>query len=95
MKRENVRAELWVRTWNAVASSSNSVEAKTATNWADSMLKDFDKRFPEFKKPDHLKESAQKLREAQKAYMADRGNDELGKQVAAAAADLDLVLGGM
>ena len=39
-----------------------------------------------------LKWHSQKLRDAQKAYMADRGNDTKGKLVADAAAELDLVL---
>lgn len=35
---------------------------------------------------------ARRLREAQKAYMADRGNDALGKAVGEAAKELDLGL---
>jgi hypothetical protein len=37
--------------------------------------------------------AARALRAAQRAYMADRGNEELGKAVGAAAAELDRVLG--
>lgn len=39
-----------------------------------------------------LLEAAIALREAQKAYMADRGNDELGKKVAEAARILDFAI---
>lgn len=38
--------------------------------------------------------AARNLRAAQTAYMADRGNDELGKAVGAAAVELDHVLNG-
>lgn len=41
---------------------------------------------------EEIVQAATKLREAQKAYMADRGNDKLGKKVAEAAEKLDLVL---
>jgi hypothetical protein len=36
--------------------------------------------------------AAKNLRAAQRAYMADRGNDEKGRQVAADATALDLVI---
>lgn len=39
--------------------------------------------------------AARDLRAAQKAYLADRGNDELGRKVAVAAASLDRVLGDL
>lgn len=42
---------------------------------------------------DDLRSKAVALRKAQKAYMADRGNEVLGKAVAKAASDLDAVLG--
>jgi len=37
----------------------------------------------------------QELREAQKAYMLDRGNDDLGKNVAQAAKNVDKVLAAL
>lgn len=40
-----------------------------------------------------LRTASLALRDAQRAYMADRGNEELGKAVGAAAAELDRVLG--
>lgn len=42
---------------------------------------------------ERLEAAARNLREAQKAYMADRGNENLGKAVGEAAAELDLILG--
>jgi hypothetical protein len=39
-----------------------------------------------------LEAAARALRNAQKAYMANRGNQEFGKQVAVKAKELDLVL---
>lgn len=39
-----------------------------------------------------LRAAARDLREAQKKYMDDRGNEELGQQVAAAAAKVSAVL---
>lgn len=39
-----------------------------------------------------LLRAAKNLREAQKAYMADRGNDELGRMVAQRAKQLDEVI---
>lgn len=39
-----------------------------------------------------LLEAAKKLRAAQRAYMADRGNEILGKQVAIAATELDVAI---
>lgn len=40
-----------------------------------------------------LEQAARKLRQAQRSYMANRGNQELGKQVALMAKELDVVLG--
>lgn len=42
---------------------------------------------------DKLTFAARTLRTAQKAYMSQRGNQELGKAVAVAARELDKVLG--
>lgn len=42
-----------------------------------------------------LLEAAKNLRAAQRAYMADRGNNELGRRVAEAAAALDLAIEAM
>lgn len=42
---------------------------------------------------DRLRQAAQALRDAQKAYMANRKNPEYGKQVAVKAKELDVVLG--
>lgn len=39
-------------------------------------------------------EKSKLLREAQRRYIADRGNDELGKAVGAAAIELDIALAG-
>lgn len=39
-----------------------------------------------------LLEKSVQLREAQKAYMADRGNNQLGRAVAEAAQELDVVI---
>lgn len=47
------------------------------------------------KHKDDLFNSLTRLREAQKAYMADRGNNELGKAVGKAAAFADNVLVGV
>lgn len=41
---------------------------------------------------ERLRDAALALRDAQQAYMADRGNDDLGKQVGIRAAELDAVL---
>lgn len=40
-----------------------------------------------------LVEAVTKLRQAQKAYMADRGNEDLGKAVGIAAKEVDAILG--
>ena len=42
---------------------------------------------------ERLRKAANALRDAQIAYMADRGNDELGKVVGQRAQELDEVLG--
>lgn len=46
MKKE-LKAEYWLKCWIAVANSSNSTAASIASTWADKMISDFDKRFPE------------------------------------------------
>lgn len=43
-----VRADLWVRVWTA-AITCEPVTCTEASNFADSCLKNFDERFPEYK----------------------------------------------
>lgn len=43
MEKESLRAQLWVQTWNAVATASNSTKSSTCTVWADEMLREFDR----------------------------------------------------
>lgn len=45
-----------------------------------------------FNRIEKLEVAAQNLRQAQKSYMANRGNQEFGKTVAVAAKELDRVL---
>ena len=47
---------------------------------------------PERQSSEDLLTTAKCLRAAQRAYMADRGNEELGKKVAIAAAHLDAAI---
>lgn len=47
--KENVRAEYWLKCWIQVANSETCRTTSVATDWADRMLSEFDRRFPEFK----------------------------------------------
>lgn len=50
MKTNNqVRAEFWVKAWVETSNSTSCTSSNTATVYADRMLEEFDKRFPEFK----------------------------------------------
>ena len=40
------RAQVWTATWIAVATSSNCNRISVPTEWADTCLREFDKRFP-------------------------------------------------
>ena len=44
-EHELVRKELWMRICCAYVNSSNSVNKSYASEWADEVLKEFDKRF--------------------------------------------------
>lgn len=44
---ESTRRKLWSEVWIATARSDNCTDPKVATNWADSALEEFDKRFSE------------------------------------------------
>ena len=42
--------EVWLRAWVAYTSSSNSTKCLYASEWADSCLEDFKRRFPVYTK---------------------------------------------
>lgn len=55
---EKLRAEYWLKCWIAVANSSNSTQTVSCTSWADAMLKEYDKRFPQIEPNKNLKEES-------------------------------------
>lgn len=46
MKHEDFRKQIWINAWSATANAVTCLDTKSATDWADSALQDFDKRFP-------------------------------------------------
>ena len=50
---KDVRAEVWLRAWLAVAVSNNCSSKSIPIIWADSCLEEFDKKFPQASQINH------------------------------------------
>lgn len=48
------RCEIWAEAWNSVAGSDNCTKKDTPSIWANKMLEEFDKKFPEVKQDEQL-----------------------------------------
>lgn len=44
--RRKQRRDLWIRVVSNIVTAENCMSSDTAVNWADDILKSFDKRFP-------------------------------------------------
>ncbi len=44
--RRKQRRDLWIKVVSGIVTAENCMQAKTAINWADEILKAFDTRFP-------------------------------------------------
>lgn len=49
-----VRQKVWLDAWIAIAASSSCVKVEVPSNWADTCLREFDKRFSQQKEPTNV-----------------------------------------